>query len=167
MTEIRQAVKSDAESILRVTHAAFTLYKDDLHSTYTVPGLVETVEDVQADVNRHAVYVAVCDGAIVGSIRVKFLTPELAYVYRFGVSPDINNTGVGSELLEKVIGVCRARGCKAIALHTNSRYYKLARYYYGKQFFVHSTSTTKGYIRALFIKELTDAPYDVSPACEL
>ena len=150
---VRRAVKADAEEILRVTKAAFTLYKDDLHSTYSVPALSETAADIEADIESHAVYVAISNGRIAGSIRLKKLTNELAYVYRFGVSPDIND--------------CTKAGVKAIALHTNSRYYKLARYYYGKRFFVHSTSTAKGYIRALFVKELSDEEYNISPAFEL
>lgn len=164
---IRRAEKADAAEILQVTKAAFTLYKDDLHSTYTVPALKESVEDVEADIENHAVYVALTGGRIAGSIRLKKLTNELAYVYRFGVSPDINNSGIGSKLLSAVIDDCIKDGVKAIALHTNSRYYKLARYYYGKRFFVHSTSTAKGYIRALFVKELSDEKYDISPAFEL
>lgn len=167
MINIRRAQAADAQSILTIMHAAFTLYKDDLHSTYTVPGLVERIEDVQQDIIAHTVYVAETEDGIVGSIRLKQLNNELAYVYRFGVSPDINNTGIGSQLLQRVIEDCRAKNVTAIALHTNARYYKLARYYYGKQFFVHSTSTEKGYIRALFIKELTDSPYDISPAFQL
>lgn len=164
---LRRAELSDAEGILSVTRAAFKLYKDDLHSLYPVAGLSERKEDVEEDIRRHTVYVALLGGIPVGSIRMKKLTDDVAYVYRFGVSPHINNTGIGSKLLGKVIEDCESNGTKAIALHTNSRYYKLARYYYGKRFFVHSTSTDKGYIRALFIKELTGEDYDISPAFDL
>ena len=164
---VRRALKSDAEEILNVTKAAFTLYKDDLHSSYPVPALAETAADIETDIESHVVYVAVADGRIAGSIRLRKLNNELAYVYRFGVSPNVNNSGIGSSLLARIIDDCVADGMKAIALHTNSRYYKLARYYYGKRFFVHSTSTAKGYIRALFVKELTDEECDVSPAFDL
>ncbi len=167
MTNIRRAVAADADAIAEITKEAFRLYKDDLHSSYPIAALNETVGDVLCDIKRHAVYVAQSDGKIVGSIRVKTLNPSLAYIYRFGVSPHINNTGIGSDLLNAVIADCRSANVKAIALHTNSRYYKLARYYYGKRFFVHSTSTDKGYIRALFVKELTDEECDVSPAFDL
>lgn len=167
MTIIRRALRSDAGEIAEITKAAFKLYKDDLHSSYPIAALSETIADIESDIENHSVYVAEIDGKVAGSIRVKKLTDSLAYVYRFGVSPLINNTGIGSKLLDVVIGDCKAAGIRAIALHTNSRYYKLARYYYGKRFFVHSTTTDKGYIRALFIKELCDLPYDVSPAFEL
>lgn len=167
MTEIRKAALSDADAIAAITKAAFKLYKDDLHSSYPIAALTETADEIRCDIENHAVYVAVCGGEIAGSIRVKKLTDSLAYIYRFGVSPQINNTGIGSKLLDAVIADCKSAGIKAIALHTNSRYYKLARYYYGKRFFVHSTSTDKGYIRALFVKELTDEGCDVSPAFDL
>lgn len=161
---IRTAEKHDAAEILRVTREAFTLYHDELHADYVVGGLAETEEDILLDIRDHHVYVAEIDGRIAGSIRFQKLTPELAYIYRFGVSPEINNTGIGSHLLSAVIDACKKEKFKAIALHTNARYYKLARYYYGKRFYVHSTSTAKGYIRALFVLELDGTDYDISPA---
>ena len=177
--KIRRAEKEDADKILAVTKAAFMLYSSELPSQQPVAALNESADDVIRDIEKHVVYVAEEDGRLVGAIRLKKLTGELAYryttlsgelayVYRFGVSPLIGNTGVGSGLLAKVIDECTQEGFKAVALHTNSRYYKLARYYYGKQFFVHSTCFDKGYIRALFVKELKpDEKYDLSEAMKL
>ncbi|MCI8612739.1 MAG: GNAT family N-acetyltransferase [Clostridia bacterium] len=166
--KIRRAEKKDADKILAVTKAAFMLYSSELPSQQPVAALNESADDVIRDIEKHVVYVAEEDGRLVGAIRLKKLTGELAYVYRFGVSPLIGNTGVGSGLLAKVIDECTQEGFKAVALHTNSRYYKLARYYYGKQFFVHSTCFDKGYIRALFVKELKpDEKYDLSEAMKL
>jgi hypothetical protein len=72
---------------------------------------------------------------------------------------------VGSQLLSYAIEECEEMQVKAIALHTNTKYYQLARYYYGKGFFVHSTTFDRGYIRALFIKELAENQnYDITPA---
>lgn len=162
MHTIREATIGDAEIINEVTKKSFSLYQ--LHSPTPVKALSETVETVENDIKNHRVFVAEQDGKILGSIRYTALSDELAYIYRFGVDPSINNTGIGSDLLKTVIAECTAEKFKAIALHTNAKYYKLARYYYGKQFFVHSTSTEKGYIRALFIKELSNEPYDITPA---
>lgn len=161
---IRKATEADAARILEVTREAFTLYRSELSPGIEVTALTEGEKDVINDIKQHSVYVAEENGKLLGSIRYEALSAELAYIYRFGVLTDINNTGIGSELLSKVIEDCITEGFKAIALHTNSRYYKLARYYYGKQFFVHSTSFKKGYIRALFVKELRGEDYDVSPA---
>lgn len=164
MIEIETAKLCDSKAIDDILKRAFLLYRDALHSASPVKALSENEESIKFDIENHHVYVAKEDGVILGSIRYKLLSDSLAYIYRFGVNPDINNTGIGSDLLKKVIDECETVGITAIALHTNSKYYKLARYYYGKQFFVHSTSTEKGYIRALFIKELKDIPYDLSPA---
>lgn len=166
MHTIREATAADAEKINAITKKSFSLYRDELHSSAPVKALSETAETVEKDIKNNRVFVAEKDGEILGSIRYTKLSDELAYVYRFGVDPEINNTGIGSDLLKTVISECTAEHFKAIALHTNSKYYKLARYYYGKQFFVHSTSEAKGYIRALFIKELSSEPYDISPAFE-
>ncbi len=165
MFTIRKAVPRDAEEIKRVTQSAFMLYRDELHSAAPVYALSETAADIIGDITRHVVYVAEENGKIYGAIRYSMLSGELSYIYRFAVDPAISNTGIGSDLLNRVVSDCEAQGYAAIALHTNSKYYKLARYYYGKQFFVHSTDNSKGYIRALFIKELTpDAVYDITPA---
>lgn len=162
---IRRANEKDAGDILNVTHKAFELYSKDLNADYYIPALSEKEANVLSDIKMHNVFVAEENGQILGAIRYQKLTDELAYIYRFGVSPEINNTGVGSGLLAEVIDECTNEGFKAIALHTNSRYYRLARYYYGKQFYVHSTNTDHGYIRALFVKELSDnRTYDISPA---
>ncbi len=165
MLHFRQARHEDAGTINKVTHKAFKLYADELRPGSRVKALEETDATVCEDIKRYYVLVAEDDEhGIVGSIRVKKLSDTLAYVFRFGVNPSIRNAGVGSGLLQAAIDYCTEQGYTAITLHTNAKYYKLARYYYGKQFYVHSTSTEKGYIRALFVKELQAKPFDISPA---
>lgn len=164
---IRYAIPDDALEITEITKAAFQSYRAELGQTdVTLHALTETVEDILDDIQHNAVFVAVGEkNRLLGAIRVKTLTADLAYIYRFGVRPDIKNIGVGSRLLAAACDYCAEHGFQAIALHTNARFYTLARYYYGKRFFVHSTDDSKGYIRALFIKELTDnKTYDITPA---
>lgn len=164
MATIRKATPQDATKINEITRKAFTLYADELQKGSRVKALEEPQSAVLDDIREHNVFVAEEDGALMGSLRIKALSADLAYLYRFGVDPTIRNTGVGSDLLQAAIDDCRKAGFAAIALHTNAKYYTLARYYYGKQFYVHSTSTAKGYIRALFVKELDDRLFDISPA---
>jgi predicted N-acetyltransferase YhbS len=169
MLEIRKADISDSDWILNLTHKAFSVYQKALNSssTFISPALLETLDDVRNDIIKNNVYVAYLDNHPVGSIRFKTLSNQLAYIYRFGVDPELNNNGVGSELINKVIDECAINGYKAIALHTNSKYYKLAKYYYGREFYVHSTDFSKGYIRALFVKDLNGGNIDLSPAFSL
>ncbi len=157
----------DATDIMDILHAAFRSYVAELDGVdVELHALTETVDDILADIKDNAVFVAVSDKKkLLGTIRVKALNDDLAYIYRFGVLPEIKNIGVGSRLMAAACDYCSERKFKAIALHTNARFYTLARYYYGKRFFVHSTDDSKGYIRALFIKELSDdKSYDITPA---
>ena len=166
MFEIKKAKESQANEIAAVTREAFKIYQDALHSQKEIhmAALSETAADVLADMKKNTVLAATLSGRVIGSIRIEGLSKGLAYIYRFAVDPLEANDGVGSRLLAAAVKLCEKNGFSAIALHTNSKYYKLARYYYGKGFYVQSTNLEKGYIRALFVKELNDKPVDLSPA---
>ena len=162
---IRRATEEDTASVLQVTKESFSLYQEDLHVNYEVKALKETIESTLHDIRENAVFVVERFGELVGAIRIKKLSDELWYIYRFGVSPKISNTGLGSALLDAAVEYAHHNGAKAIALHTNSKYYRLARYYYGKQFYVHSTAFDRGYVRALFVLDLDEnVNVDLSPA---
>lgn len=129
-----------AQQIHQLTLRSFELYKAQLANGVEVAALNEKLEDVIYDINNNMVIAAVKHAQIIGSIRIERLTQDLAYIYRFAVSTESSGTGVGSALLAYAIEECEEMGVKAIALHTNTKYFKLARYYYGKDFFVHSTT---------------------------
>ncbi|HEY8423412.1 MAG TPA: GNAT family N-acetyltransferase [Clostridia bacterium] len=169
MLTIRRAELQDSEFIYDITKKAFKVYQNALgeHAHFVSPALLETIDDVKHDITHNNVLIAVMDSKLVGSIRYKSLSDQLAYIYRFGVDPELNNNGVGSALINAVIDECTQKGYKAIALHTNAKYFKLAKYYYGREFYVHSTDFSKGYIRALFVKELNGGDVDLTPALEL
>ena len=168
MIKIIRAEKKHAGEILRISKNAFTIYKNELHAEVNLKALSETETDVISDIENNIVFAAVENGEIKGSVRIKKLTDGLAYIYRFAVNPDDQNLGVGGELINAAVNECAKLGFAAAALHTNSKYYKLARYYYGKEFYVHSTTDNLGYIRALFVKELKEnAKVDLSPAFAL
>lgn len=161
---IIKAQAKHAKELVEVTKTAFLDYKLELSPSIEVKALNETLQDVLTDIEENEVYIALSNRKIIGGIRVKRLSAELAYIYRFAVDKDSTGQGVGTGLLGHAIEECIENGYNAIALHTNTKYYKLAKYYYGKNFFVHSTTTDRGYIRALFIKELNNLPYDITPA---
>jgi len=164
MLQIRPAKQEDAAEVMKITRLAFRVYQQALHSDAPLSALTETIDDVKRDIAHKLVYLAEDDGLVLGSIRVERLSPDLAYITRFSVNPDESSGGIGSELLTRALNECAKRGYAAAALHTNSKYFKLARYYYGKEFYVHSTENSRGYIRALFVKELKDKPVDLTPA---
>ena len=45
------------------------------------------------------------------------------------------------------------KGVKRLSLHTGSKISSLIRFYYGRGFFIESTDTDRGYVRALLVKE--------------
>jgi predicted N-acetyltransferase YhbS len=166
MAEIMRATLDDVKGIHAITQLAFKMYRDEIESDVPLKALTETEEDIACDILSNHVYVAKVGGKVLGSIRIEKLTDDLAYIYRFSVHPDEQNAGIGTELLSHAISECARMGFAAVALHSNAKYFKLARYYYGKQFYVHSTNAERGYIRALFVKELKDKEVDLSKALE-
>ncbi|MDR2090095.1 MAG: GNAT family N-acetyltransferase [Clostridiales bacterium] len=156
MIQILDASPKHVDEIYKITKSAFALYKDNLHTEANLLALSETKDDILRDIQKNSVYVAEKNGVILGCLRIARLSDDVAYLYRFAVDTNERNKGVGAELLSHAVEECKKAGYACIALHTNSKYYKLARYYYGMHFYVHSTDNSRGYIRALFIKELTD-----------
>ena len=166
---IRNATLSDAPAILEVTRKSFALYRSSITAEVKLDALTETLQDVENDIKNNHVLVAIkqesahnaaCINTLEGSLRFALLNPAVAYVYRIGVNPDTHNAGIGSEMLAKALKEIAALGGKCAALHTNSKYFKLARYYYGHEFYVHSTDNSRGYIRAFFVKDLTPGGID-------
>ena len=166
MPLVRRATKNDAAAILDITKRAFVIYKDNLKSDAPVAALSETLPELVSVISGGKVFVITGnDGIIIGTVRYDLLSDDLAYISRFAVDPAVSSLGAGSDLLSHCIDDIHTSGCKAVALHTNSRYFKLARYYYGKEFFVHSTDHSKGYIRALFVKYFDpEVEVDITPA---
>lgn len=160
---IRYATEEDAHAILAITVEAFSKYAHDLGKREFVYALNETTYDIILDMDRKHVLVGQIDGQTVGSIRFEVFG-DIAYVSRFGVSLDFQKFGVGRALLTQVHTLCQEMGLKAAVLHTSSRMYSLMRFYYGNQYFVHSTRTDRGYIRALLVHEFEPgAEYDLTP----
>ena len=58
--------------------------------------------------------------------------------------------------MEAVEDEARKQGISLITLHTAAKMASQVRFYYGLGFYVHSTTTARGYIRGLFCKELAE-----------
>jgi GNAT superfamily N-acetyltransferase len=154
--EVRKAVREDVRAVSEITAEAFHKYALDLGMPQLVGALRETPKDVLHDITHKRVYLGLLGDEPVGSIRFEVLGGSLAYISRFGVKLIAQGCGMGRALIKVVEEKSRHLGLKAIALHTSSRMASLVRFYYGNGFYIHSTSTEKGYIRALLVRELTD-----------
>ena len=150
---VRKAVVGDTEEIRLLAKEAFTMYTENAGITELVPALEETYEDVKRDIETKEVFVALSKGKIIGSVRVEIKGDSTAYLGRFGVSSLYQNNGVGKILMNAVDDSMRKLGVTNLYLHTASRMFSLVKFYYGRGFYIESTTKDRGYIRALLCKE--------------
>ena len=150
--EVRMATYDDIDDIMSITKEAFIKYAE-LAGIETTAALTETYEDVKRDIDTKIVLIALSDGVPVGSVRVEVLDDNTAYFSRFGVKVTSQNNGIGKSIMNLVDRIMKKNGIKKISLHTASKITSLIRFYYGRGFYIDSTDKSKGYIRALLIKE--------------
>lgn len=150
---IRKATIEDAPAIAQIMQEAFKKYMLDTGLSGTMDALTESLQNIEADILEKEVYIALVDGNPVGTIRIKILPDQTAYISRFGVRLDYHNIGIGKSLMSLADKIMKTQGIKKVSLHTASKYRDLIRFYYGRGFYIDSTSTDRGYIRALLVKE--------------
>lgn len=150
---IRKATQADAPAIQVIMQESFRKYMADTGLTGTMEALEETLQDVQRDIESKEVYVALIDDMAVGTIRLQVFPDNTAYISRFGVRLDYHNIGIGKAMMNLADKILKSRGVKRVSLHTASKYKDLIRFYYGRGFYVDSTTRDRGYVRALLVKE--------------
>lgn len=152
---IKKASEQDVFTIHDIVQQAFEVYARELGLPDKVSALKETPHTILEEMRKKTIFVAWLDGQPVGTIRLEVLSSgKVGYISRFGVRPDVQNCGVGKALMREVEQEARKLGLCALTLHTASKMTSLVRFYYGMGFYIHSTSTDRGYIRALMCKEL-------------
>ncbi len=150
---IRKATLEDALDIQTITKEAFKKYMKDAGLTGTMEALEESIDDIKKEIETNDIFVAFIDNTPVGTIRVELLPDNTAYISRFGVRLEFHNIGIGKSLMNLVDKLLISKGIKKGCLHTASNYKDLVRFYYGRGFYVDSTSKDRGYVRALLVKE--------------
>lgn len=148
---IRQAEESDAASVFSILQEAFQEYARITGQTH-LEALRETVDDIRKEIAEKAVYIAVIDDEIVGTVRLDIQDGK-AYLSRFAVGRGSRNIGIGKALMNVVDKYLVSKGVKEVTLHTASRHTALMRFYYGRGFFVEAIETDRGYLRARLKKE--------------
>lgn len=151
--EVRDATYKDIPAIAQITYEAFQKYAQ-LVGNDNIQALSETEEDIRNDIDNSTVLVAFMDDTPVGSVRVKIdKETNTAYLSRFGVKVSSQNNGIGKSLMNLVDIKMKEMGVKSIMLHTGSKVSSLVRFYYGRGFYIDSTTKDRGYIRALLRKD--------------
>lgn len=150
---VKKADYEDIPQIQEVSKEAFRLYAENAGITSIVGTLEETYEDLKREIENKLVLVALSEGVVVGSVRVEVKPDKTAYLSRYGVKADFQNNGIGKVLMNSVDNAMKELGVTNLYLHTASRMFSLVRFYYGRGFYIESTTKDRGYIRALLCKE--------------
>ncbi|HZJ83022.1 MAG TPA: GNAT family N-acetyltransferase [Clostridia bacterium] len=152
---IKKATYDDISVIYEITMDAFQKYASDLGLPDQVHALKETYESIREDLEKKTVLVAWINDNAVGTIRCEPLSAgNSGYISRFGVKTGAHNCGVGKALISAIEVEAQKQGMDMLSLHTASKMFSLVRFYYGMGYYIHSTTTDRGYIRAYFCKEL-------------
>lgn len=150
--EVRFAEKKDIPGIMEITREAFARYKETTGAS-RLEALEETAEDIGRDIENKLVLIAMSDGESVGCVRVELMSDGMAYLTRFAVRVTSQNNGIGKAMMNHVDKLMKKNGIKRISLYTASKATALMRFYYGRGFYVESTDTVRGYIRAKLVKD--------------
>ena len=94
---IRPMTAADVGEVYTVQRAAFAV-EAQRYVDVLLPPLTETVDDILDDLQRGVGLVAVLDGRLVGSIRVR-AEGDVLHLSRLSVAPDLHGRGLGAQLL--------------------------------------------------------------------
>jgi predicted N-acetyltransferase YhbS len=150
--QIRRAEYDDIENIMLITREAFGRYRE-MTGAKKVDALCETKENIKNDIDNKLVFVSLYDGETVGCVRVEILPDKTACLTRFAVKLSCQNNGIGKSMMNLIDKIMIREGVKKIYLYTASKAAPLIRFYYGRGFYVESTDTSRGYIRAKLVKD--------------
>jgi predicted N-acetyltransferase YhbS len=127
--QVRPMVAADAAAVLAVQRAAFAI-EARLYGDQQLPPLVESVEQVRADLERSLGLVAVIADRLVGSVRVR-VDGQSLHLARLAVAPDQQGRGLGALLLARAEQVAPATEAVLFTGHlseSNLRLYAKAGY---------------------------------------
>src|SRR5579864_7763536 len=80
-------------------------------------GLVLSAQDVDGE--DHQIHVAALgpNNAVLGTVVLKPITPELVKLRQMAVAPTVQRTGMGKDLVRFAEHVARSKGFKSIEMH--------------------------------------------------
>ena len=146
------ATYDDIPAIMSITREGFMKYQE-MTGVKHLAALEETYDDVKKDIDTKVVLIAFSDGDPVGSVRIEVFPDKTAYLSRFAVKVTSQNNGIGKSIMNLADRIMIKKGVTEMRLHTDSKATPLIRFYYGRGFYIDSTDKSRGYTRALLVKE--------------
>jgi predicted N-acetyltransferase YhbS len=122
---ISRAEGADLDRILSIQREAYRS-EASLYDDFTIPPLVQTLDDLVAEFGTKVILKAVVEQRIVGSVRVA-LAGDVCLLGRLIVSPAMQGQGIGSALLAAGEAVFPEARC--VELFTGSRSAANLRFY--------------------------------------
>lgn len=111
--KVRDARAEDAEEILRLYHAAYSVHSDPHRAK--IAALKDTIDDVRAYLRDSRVMVLEDEGGrIVATVALR----RIANVRRLAVAPDLKGDGLGAAMLEAAVEAAREEGFEIAMLDT-------------------------------------------------
>jgi ribosomal protein S18 acetylase RimI-like enzyme len=98
--EVTQATVVDAAEILEIQKAAYMI-EAEIYDDFTIPPLLQTLEEIRAEFERMLILKAVLEQMIVGSVRA-YSREETCFVGRLIVRPEFQDRGIGTSLLNEI-----------------------------------------------------------------
>jgi N-acetylglutamate synthase-like GNAT family acetyltransferase len=98
--DIRDASEADAAEILEIQKLAFH-GQGILYNDFTLPPLVQTMEELIRDFKTQVFLKALYNDKIVGSVRGR-TEEDTCLISRLIVLPDYQNKGIGNELMHAI-----------------------------------------------------------------
>jgi ribosomal protein S18 acetylase RimI-like enzyme len=94
---VERADVGDSEEILSLQKLAYRS-EAELYNDFSIPPLLQTLEEMRKDFESQIFLKTVRDGKIVGSVRA-FLREGTCYIGRLVVHPDFQGQGIGAKLM--------------------------------------------------------------------
>lgn len=115
---VRPITPDDAGEVLTIQRAAF-VQEAQIYGDPKMSPLVQTLDEVRAELDDNLGVVALRDARLVGAARA-VADGALLLIGRIAVAPDQQGAGVGGALLEAVEERGRSAGCTEAELFTGS-----------------------------------------------
>jgi len=97
---VERASVGDSEELLSLQKLAYR-GEAEIYNDFSIPPLLQTLEEVRKDFENQVFLKTVRDGKIVGSVRA-FVKEGTCYIGRLIVHPDFQNQGIGKELMSGI-----------------------------------------------------------------
>jgi N-acetylglutamate synthase-like GNAT family acetyltransferase len=98
--QIEIADVKDARVILELQKLAYQS-EAAIWNDYTIPPLMQALEEMEQDFQKQVVLKATIDGRIVGSVRA-YTKDGTCYIGRVIVHPDCQNRGLGKQIMKAI-----------------------------------------------------------------